>query len=202
MRRRVLRLLGGLIVAGAPISAKAGSFQVLGGMGDGSAAASGNGILDFSDRGPVNLKVEDVEYTGALPPGSILIRTSERRLYFVLPEGRAMSFPVGVGREGFAWSGSDFVTRKAEWPEWRPPKEMIEREARRGTFLPALMKGGKGNPLGARALYIGDTQYRIHGTTAPSTIGRAVSSGCIRMLNDHVIDLYNRAEIGARVVVE
>jgi lipoprotein-anchoring transpeptidase ErfK/SrfK len=204
MRRRVLRLLAGCLVAGSPVSVRASEFKVFGGMGDGSSGGGEmSGVLDLSSmRVPVNLQIQEVDFESQLPPGSILIKTRQRKLYFILPEGRAVVYPVGVGREGFAWSGQDVITNKAEWPDWRPPAEMVQREARRGTFLPKLMKGGPGNPLGARALYIGDTQYRIHGTTAPSTIGRAVSSGCIRMLNQHVIDLYARAQVGARVVVE
>ena len=120
----------------------------------------------------------------------------------MLPNNKAIMYPVGVGREGFTWSGQDAITRKASWPDWRPPKVMIEREAKKGRVIPAFMPGGPENPLGARALYIGDTEYRIHGTTQPWSIGKAVSSGCIRMMNDEVIDLFNRVEIGATVIVE
>ena len=143
-----------------------------------------------------------VDFYEPMEPGSILIRTAERRLYYVLPDSKAIMYPVGVGREGFTWTGQDEITRKAAWPDWRPPKVMIEREAKKGHVLPAFMAGGPENPLGARALYIGDTEYRIHGTTQPWSIGRAVSSGCIRMMNHEVIDLFNRVEIGATVVVE
>lgn len=143
-----------------------------------------------------------VAFDRELEPGSILVKTSERRLYYVLSEKKAIAYSVGVGREGFTWSGTNRITRKAEWPEWRPPRDMIEREARRGRKLPDVMAGGPENPLGARALYIGDTLYRIHGTSAPWSIGGAVSSGCIRMINEEVIDLYERVEVGAIVVVE
>ena len=143
-----------------------------------------------------------VNFKEPLEPGSILIRTEERRLYFVLPDEKAIMYPVGVGREGFTWSGENVITRKAEWPDWRPPQVMVEREAQKGKILPAFLPGGPDNPLGARALYIGDTEYRIHGTTQPWSIGRAVSSGCIRMMNDEVIDLFERVEVGALVVVE
>jgi len=119
-----------------------------------------------------------------------------------VPEGRAIQYGIGVGREGFTWSGTDKITKKAKWPEWRPPQEMIEREQERGNYIPAHMVGGPENPLGARALYIGETMYRIHGTNQPWSIGLAVSSGCIRLLNEEVIDLYNRVEVGAEVVVE
>ena len=143
-----------------------------------------------------------VNFKEPLEPGSILIRTEERRLYFVLPDEKAIMYPVGVGREGFTWSGENVITRKAEWPDWRPPQVMVEREAQKGKILPAFLPGGPDNPLGARALYIGDTEYRIHGTTQPWSIGRAVSLGCIRMMNDEVIDLFERVEVGALVVVE
>ncbi len=145
---------------------------------------------------------EVVDFTTSLGPGSIVIRTAERKLYYVLPAGRAIQYGISVGREGFTWSGTDKITRKAEWPDWRPPREMIEREAERGNYIPAHMAGGPENPLGARALYIGSTMYRIHGTNRPWSIGLAVSSGCIRLLNDEVIDLFDRVEIGAEVVVE
>jgi lipoprotein-anchoring transpeptidase ErfK/SrfK len=145
---------------------------------------------------------EIVDFTTSLASGSIVIRTAERKLYYVLPAGRAIQYGIGVGREGFTWSGTDKITRKAEWPDWRPPREMIEREAERGNYIAAHMAGGPENPLGARALYIGSTMYRIHGTNQPWSIGLAVSSGCIRLLNEEVIDLFERVEIGAEVVVE
>ena len=143
-----------------------------------------------------------IDFPSTLPPGSILVRTSERKLYYILPGGQAIMYRVGVGREGFSWVGTNRISRKAEWPDWRPPSVMIAREAERGHIIPAFMPGGPQNPLGARALYIGGTEFRIHGTTQPWSIGHAVSSGCIRMLNEHVIDLFNRVQIGAEVVVE
>jgi len=143
-----------------------------------------------------------VDFSRNMEPGSILVNTGERKLYLVLPGGQALMYPIGVGKEGFQWSGSNHITRKAEWPDWRPPRVMVKREAARGNFIPAFMPGGATNPLGARALYIGTTEFRIHGTTQPWSIGKAVSSGCIRMLNEHVIDLYDQVQIGARVVVE
>jgi lipoprotein-anchoring transpeptidase ErfK/SrfK len=143
-----------------------------------------------------------VSFASALPPGSIVVRTGERRLYYVLPGGRAIQYAVGVGKEGFEWSGRDRITRKQHWPDWRPPRAMIVRERAKGREIPEYMPGGIENPLGARALYIGSTEYRIHGTSQPGSIGLAVSSGCIRMLNEEVIDLYNRVKIGALVVVE
>lgn len=143
-----------------------------------------------------------VPFNRGLAPGSIVVQTGQRRLYYVLPNDKAILYPVGVGKEGFQWSGQNRISRKAEWPGWTPPPEMIRREAEKGRTLPTHMVGGIDNPLGARALYLGNTTYRIHGTTAPWSIGTASSSGCIRMLNEHVIDLYNRARIGALVIVE
>ncbi len=143
-----------------------------------------------------------IDFPSSLMPGSILVRTSERKLYFILPDGKAMIYRVGVGREGFTWRGTNVISRKAQWPTWRPPKVMIAREAEHGHIIPDFMAGGPDNPLGARALYIGSTDFRIHGTTQPWSIGHAVSSGCIRMLNDDVIDLYDRVALGAQVVVE
>ena len=176
-------------------------FQIYGGMKDPQETA-----LLFSPRsGSEGISTTQhalVDFNEPMTPGSILIRTSERKLYFVLPNGKAIMYQVGVGREGFTWSGHNKITRKATWPDWRPPKVMIEREAEKGHVIPAFMPGGPENPLGARAMYIGDTDYRIHGTTAPWSIGQAMSSGCIRMMNDEVIDLFNRVEIGADVIVE
>ncbi len=177
------------------------SFKVYGGMGDGSAIPHVQRTSAASAI-PHSLRQQVVDFPSAYQPGTIVIKTSERALYHVLPNGKATRYPVGVGREGFSWTGENTITRKAEWPDWRPPKPMQEREAKRGIVLPAIMKGGPGNPLGARALYIGDTEYRIHGTTQPWSIGRAVSSGCIRLLNAHVIELYQQVEIGTRVIVE
>lgn len=143
------------------------------------------------------IKREIVDYETKLKPGSIVVETSERRLYFVLPDGKAIKYGIGVGREGFTWSGQHRITRTAEWPGWTPPAAMRKRVP----DLPAYMPGGPNNPLGARALYIGSTLYRIHGTSEPWTIGQAVSSGCIRMTNEDVIDLYERVKVGALVVV-
>jgi lipoprotein-anchoring transpeptidase ErfK/SrfK len=130
-------------------------------------------------------------------PGTIVIDTSARRLYLVTAPGQAFSYGIGVGRDGFRWSGTHYVSAKREWPDWTPPSEML----RRRPDLPRHMVGGIDNPLGARALYLGSTLYRIHGSNEPETIGQAVSSGCIRMTNDDVIDLYDRVPVGAKVVV-
>jgi lipoprotein-anchoring transpeptidase ErfK/SrfK len=130
-------------------------------------------------------------------PGTIIVDTPNTFLYFVLGGGKAIRYGIGVGREGFTWSGVKHVARKAEWPDWYPPQEMIGRQP----YLPRMTAGGPGNPLGARAMYIGGTEYRIHGTNDPSTIGKDVSSGCIRLTNEDVEDLYSRVQIGAKVVV-
>jgi len=142
-----------------------------------------------------------VKYETKHKPGTIIVNTSKRRLFFVLEDGKAIEYGIGVGRAGFKWSGGADVARKAKWPAWYPPAAMRKREP----HLPRMMPGGPRNPLGARALYLykggKDTLYRIHGTSQPHTIGLAVSSGCIRMLNKEVIDLYKRVRIGAKVVV-
>lgn len=144
---------------------------------------------------------EIVHFSEAQPKGSIVISTTERRLYYILGNGRALRYAVGVGKEGLEWSGRDTISSKKTWPDWRPPAEMRSREASNGRFLPAHVEGGPNNPLGARALYIGNTLYRVHGTNQPWTVGQANSSGCIRMTNDDVIDLYDRVKIGSQIIV-
>ena len=139
-----------------------------------------------------------VDYSTKEPAGTIIIDTPNTYLYLVLGQGKAMRYGIGVGREGFTWSGTERVTRMAEWPDWTPPEEMIVRQP----YLPRFMAGGDTNPLGARALYLGKTIYRIHGTNQPSTIGTFVSSGCIRLTNDDVTDLFTRVKVGTRVVVQ
>lgn len=134
-------------------------------------------------------------------PGSIIIRTPERALYYILPGGKALRYKVGVGKEGFQWSGNSRIGMKKEWPDWRPPATMIAREAAKGNNIPDYMEGGPNNPLGARAMYISGTLFRIHGTNNAASIGGAVSSGCIRMMNSDVIDLYGRVAVGSRVYV-
>ena len=146
-----------------------------------------------------------VRYDTKERPGTIIIDPGRHYLYFVLGNGQAIRYGVGVGRTGFGWHGTVHVGAKAEWPGWTPPPQMIAREKKRGHILPAYMKGGPGNPLGARALYLhgsgGDTGFRIHGTSEPWTIGLNVSSGCIRLVNDDIVDLYGRARVGAKVIV-
>jgi lipoprotein-anchoring transpeptidase ErfK/SrfK len=138
-----------------------------------------------------------IDYPTKEPTGTIVIDTSHTYLYLVLGNGKALRYGVGVGREGFTWHGAEKVTKMAEWPDWHPPEEMIERQP----YLPRFMAGGEGNPLGARALYLGSTLYRIHGTNQPSTIGTFVSSGCVRLTNEDIADLYGRVQVGTRVVV-
>ena len=154
------------------------------------------------ERGPVTALAPQfrrtiVDYATVEPPGTIIIDTPNTYLYLTLGNAKAMRYGVGVGREGFTWSGSERVSRMKEWPDWFPPKEMIERQP----YLPRFMAGGETNPLGARAMYLGNTEYRIHGTNQPSTIGSFVSSGCIRLTNEDVEDLYSRVSVGTHVVV-
>jgi lipoprotein-anchoring transpeptidase ErfK/SrfK len=146
---------------------------------------------------PANLKKQLVDFTTKEPAGTIIVDTANTYLYLVLGGGKAMRYGIGVGREGFTWTGTERVSKMKEWPDWFPPAEMIERQP----YLPRMMAGGPGNPLGARALYLGKTLYRIHGTNQPSTIGSYVSSGCIRLLNEDIEDLYSRVQTGTRVVV-
>src|SRR5262245_15030711 len=140
---------------------------------------------------------EIVNFAGGYAAGTVVVNTSERRLYYVLPGHKAVKYGIGVGRAGFEWAGTQTVSRKQEWPDWIPPAEMIQRRP----DLPRYMAGGPENPLGARAMYLGGSLYRIHGSNEPDTIGQAVSSGCIRMLNDDVVDLYDRVKVGTPVVV-
>jgi lipoprotein-anchoring transpeptidase ErfK/SrfK len=144
-----------------------------------------------------HLRRQIVSYPTREAPGTIVVDTPNTYLYYVLGNGRAVRYGIGVGRDGFRWSGTQRVARKAEWPDWNPPAEMISRQP----YLPRFMAGGPSNPMGARALYLGNSIYRIHGTNSPSTIGGRVSSGCIRMLNDDVVDLYERVKVGSKVVV-
>jgi lipoprotein-anchoring transpeptidase ErfK/SrfK len=146
---------------------------------------------------PPNLRRQEVAFPTKEPAGTLIVDTPHTYLYYVLGHGRAIRYGVRVGRDGFTWNGVQKISRKAEWPDWHPPTEMIERQP----YLPRFMAGGPGNPLGARAMYLGSTVYRIHGTNQPSTIGKFVSSGCIGMLNDDVSDLFDRVKVGTRVVV-
>jgi lipoprotein-anchoring transpeptidase ErfK/SrfK len=152
---------------------------------------------ESSSRRGSAIRKEVVDYATSLKPGTIVIETDERRLYLVLEDGKALKYGIGVGRDGFTWSGKHRITRKAEWPGWTPPAAMRKRVP----DLPAYMPGGPDNPLGARALYIGSTLYRVHGTSEPWSIGQAVSSGCIRLTNEDVTDLYERVAVGATIIV-
>jgi lipoprotein-anchoring transpeptidase ErfK/SrfK len=154
-------------------------------------------VADENAQLPPRLQTTIVNYPSHEAPGTIIIDTPHTYLYYILGNNRAIRYGIGVGREGFTWSGVKHVVRKAEWPDWYPPAEMIKRQP----YLPRMMAGGPGNPLGARAMYIGGTEYRIHGTNDPTTIGKDVSSGCIRLTNDNVIDLFNRVKVGAKVIV-
>ncbi|MFD1488845.1 L,D-transpeptidase [Ancylobacter vacuolatus] len=153
----------------------------------------GNGPV----KGYSSIRRQVVPYTGKYKPGTIVVNTAERRLYLVQDNGTALKYGIGVGRDGFRWGGMKTITRKAEWPGWTPPAQMLQRRP----DLPRYMPGGIDNPLGARALYLGSTLYRIHGSNEPETIGQAVSSGCFRMTNDDVTDLYDRVRVGTQVVV-
>jgi lipoprotein-anchoring transpeptidase ErfK/SrfK len=173
-----------------------------GGQGDPADVTSRLPMDDRPETGPrkelpPQFRRTLVEYRTREPAGTIVIDTPNTYLYLVMGNGQAMRYGIGVGREGFTWTGAERVSRMAEWPDWHPPAEMIERQP----YLPRFMAGGEGNPLGARALYLGKTLYRIHGTNQPSTIGTFVSSGCIRLTNDDVMDLYTRVKVGTRVVV-
>jgi lipoprotein-anchoring transpeptidase ErfK/SrfK len=146
---------------------------------------------------PANLKKQLVDFPTKEPAGTLVIDTAHTHLYLVLGSGKALRYGIGVGRDGFTWAGTERISKMSEWPDWHPPSEMIDRQP----YLPRFMAGGPGNPLGARALYLGKTLYRIHGTNQPSTIGTFVSSGCIRLINEDVEDLYSRVQVGTRVVV-
>ncbi|WP_421579674.1 L,D-transpeptidase [Shinella sp. M31] len=174
---------------------KVGWLQVLSG---GKPMKSEKKIAAVS-RAPIAREL--VAFTEDVAPGTIIIDNSERRLYHVLGSGLAMKYAVSVGREGFVWTGTEKVTRKTEWPTWTPPEDMRAREAKKGKILPVSMKGGLDNPLGSRAIYLGSTVYRIHGTNQPSSLGKAQSSGCIRMANEDVEHLYAQVTAGTTVIV-
>lgn len=198
MFKRLLSLIPAALLAisvSAPARAESGFAAFI--RGGQKPIVHGN---HASDKSPIPR--QKVRFTDVMEPGVIVIDTSERRLYYTLGNGKALKYAVGVGREGFQWSGTDRVSRKAEWPGWTPPAVMRARVLREeGRKLPAYVPGGKNNPLGARALYIGGRIYRIHGTNQPWTLGQAMSSGCIRMANEDVIELYNKAGVGTKVIV-
>ena len=190
------------VAVGAAFAFMAGAFA------QAATAVPGRDEMNISDQPGYQPTPEEEQLTGAYEkqevffrtneaPGTIIIDTKKRFLYLVQPDNRALRYGIGVGRDGFQWSGLQKISRKQEWPDWRPPPEMIERQP----YLPRFMAGGPGNPLGARALYLGATVYRIHGTNQPQTIGHAVSSGCFRLVNPDVIDLYSRVPVGTKVVI-
>ena len=185
-------------VAAAALLAGAGHAKAQGFFGDDSRDIMGGGPNFFSRGGASPIPRTTVSYPANYAPGTIVINTAERRLYLIQPGGAALSYGIGVGRDGFRWSGVHRVSAKREWPGWTPPSQM----RRRRPDLPGYMPGGIDNPLGARALYLGSTLYRIHGSNEPETIGQAVSSGCFRMTNEDVVDLYNRVPVGATVIVK
>jgi lipoprotein-anchoring transpeptidase ErfK/SrfK len=177
------------LLAGAGHAKAQGFFDMRDVMGGGP---------NFRFGGSSPIPRQTVSFVGNYAPGTILINTAERRLYLVLPNGQALRYGIGVGRDGFRWGGVHRISAKKEWPSWTPPSQMLARRP----DLPRHMAGGIDNPLGARAMYLGSTLYRIHGSNEPETIGQAVSSGCFRMTNEDVTDLYNRVSVGATVVVK
>jgi len=205
MCNRLLRAASAALVMGAAVAwSGMAQSQVIAA----SIARDGSDVFrqadyDGTDEGggatdlPARLQRQIVDYRSAEAPGTIIIDTPHTYLYFILGADRAIRYGIGVGREGFTWSGVKTIERKTEWPDWIPPADMLHRQP----YLPRFMAGGPGNPLGARAMYLAGTVYRIHGTNAPDTIGKQVSSGCIRMLNEDVIDLYQRAHVGTKVIV-
>ncbi len=201
---RLIRNAGtALVLAGAALWTTTAQSQVLALSMDrnsGSIASPALGVSDdagIAAETPARLRRQVVDYQTPEPAGTVIVDTPNTYLYFVLGGGKAVRYGIGVGREGFTWSGVKSIERMSEWPDWFPPADMLHRQP----YLPRFMAGGPGNPLGARAMYLAGTVYRIHGTNAPDTIGKQVSSGCIRMVNDDVIDLYGRVHVGTKVVV-
>ncbi|WP_408091702.1 L,D-transpeptidase [Rhodoplanes sp. SY1] len=192
-RTAIFAALLALVAVGGPATAQTGRF----GSVETMKIDDQPGFVPEDERLPVSLQRQLVFFRTTEAPGTIIVHTSERFLYVVQGNNRALRYGIGVGRDGFQWQGLKTIVRKAEWPDWTPPPEMIERQP----YLPRFMAGGPGNPMGARALYIGGTVYRIHGTNQPQTIGHAVSSGCFRLVNSDIEDLYARIPVGTRVVV-
>ena len=194
---KISHILTGALVAAAALFADWATAAPLAHMMRADQMAPVEEQTEQGYQAPAQFRRQIVAYTGSEAPGTIIIDTPNTFLYFVIGNGRAVRYGIGVGRDGFRWSGVQHITKKAEWPDWTPPAEMIARQP----YLPRFMAGGPTNPLGARAMYLGNTQYRIHGTNAPSTIGQRVSSGCIRLTNEDVIDLASRVNVGTKVVV-
>ena len=198
---RLMRRLGCLLCFVVLAAAAPAAAQALFGRIPAPTIADVDPGVDDTGRDaelPPELRRTSVFYRADHPPGTIVVNTHDRFLYLVMGNNVALRYGIGVGRDGFQWGGVHKISRKAEWPDWTPPAEMIARQP----YLPRWMAGGPGNPMGARALYIGTTVYRIHGTNAPQTIGEAVSSGCFRLVNDDVTDLYQRVPVGTKVVVQ
>jgi lipoprotein-anchoring transpeptidase ErfK/SrfK len=211
-RRQSLRGTGALVFAGAlglapALLSSEASAQGLGYASPPQSSFPSDNLMAplapaLSDDGsgsvlPERLRRANVALETREAPGTVIVDTGNTALYYVLGQGRAIRYGVGVGREGFTWSGVQTISRKAEWPDWHPPAQMIARQP----YLPRFMAGGPGNPLGARAMYLGSSDYRIHGTNDPTTIGKFVSSGCIRLTNEDVADLFSRVDVGTKVVV-
>ena len=193
--RRIAFVFAGLLGAASPALANPWWGYEIDPLAGRSADVYGQ--QEYRPQAAVPAPRQVVPFSGRYGAGTIVISTSERRLYYTLGNGQAIQYAVGVGRPGFEWGGTKTITMKREWPDWRPPSQMLKRRP----DLPRYMAGGLDNPLGARAMYLGGSLYRIHGSNEPETIGQAVSSGCIRMTNDDVIDLYNRVRVGTRVIV-
>ena len=195
MTSRFLRFVAATIVLGFSSAAQAQYDERQSMLSGGAPVGKG---YDFFTGAQGVITKQTVSYSGTQKPGTIVIDTGERRLYLVQDNGTALRYGIGVGRVGFTWKGVKNITQKKEWPAWTPPAQMLKRRP----DLPRHMVGGVDNPLGARAMYLGSTLYRIHGSNEPETIGQAVSSGCFRMTNDDVVDLYNRVKVGTTVVVQ
>ena len=196
----VWRLVTGIVYAAALLTTAAGNAtaQRLPGSFDQTITGAGPFGSFFGHNSGSPIARTTVSFPASYAAGTIVIRSSERRLYLVLGNGQALSYGIGVGRDGFGWGGVKKISAKREWPDWTPPAQMLKRRP----DLPRHMRGGPDNPLGARALYLGSSLYRIHGSNEPETIGQAVSSGCFRLTNEDVIDLYNRVRVGATVIVQ
>jgi len=208
IRRLSPRVVSALAIAGALLSAPVVFSSAAGAQTLGYAPTQPGAFPQAYETGapapeseesvlPERRRRATVNFDTREAPGTVIIDTGNTVLYYVLGGGRAIRYGVGVGRQGFTWSGVQTISRKAEWPDWYPPAEMVARQP----YLPRFVAGGPGNPLGARAMYLGASEYRIHGTNDPTTIGKFVSSGCIRMTNEDVRDLFSRVDIGTRVVV-
>ncbi len=199
IRSLAVAALAACAIAGAPAGASAQSYAPAAPTIDPESVFEPvlRDHLPASNAEAPRLKRQVVDYATREAPGTVVIDTPNTYLYLVLGNGKALRYGIGVGRQGFTWSGVETISRMAEWPDWYPPAEMIARQP----YLPRFMAGGPSNPLGARALYLGNSEYRIHGTNDPTTIGHRVSSGCIRLANEDIIDLYGRVKEGTKVVV-